>query len=320
MGLSETNFPVGKVERYRLFPLTFKEFLTGTEHAYLQKQLNEITLNNFVSAVLHEKLWEQLKFYFITGGLPEAVMLLNQHRQDLPLAFKQIRQYQRTMVDSYLDDIAKHSGKLKALKIAAVFKDVPLQLARRHDGPNKFVFKDVLPANSRYEQLEAPIEWLIKAGLIHKTYVCHKAELPLAAYCDKNKFNLFLFDIGILGAMVDLEPNVIYNYKYGEYKDYFAENFVLNELLADCPHVGFYNWQENTAEIEFLTAVADQLLPIEVKAGQNSRAKSLRSFIERYHPPQSVLLSALPMQQTASGRWHLPLFLAGKLRELFYAT
>ena len=311
IGLSDSSFPVGKVERCKLYPMNFGEFLLAVGQERLEELLNNSTPEAPINELLHNKIWEYFKYYMITGGLPEAVNTFCEKINTLKVAFESVRKVQSRLIDDYMDDIAKHSGKLKAVRIQAVFKNIPLQLARENKSSNKFVFKDVLPNGSRYSVLEGPIEWLVKAGLAHKVPICNKAELPLRAYCNERIFKLYFFDVGILGAMLDLAPKEIYAYEYGSYKGYFAENLVLMELICRWNRQ-VYSWSSNTSEIEFLMDYSGSLTPIEVKAGINRKAKSLKVFSERYNPENSLLLTGRPMQTELNRTVHLPLYMAAK--------
>ena len=315
IGLSEISFPVGQVERLRMYPMSFYEFLRGVDQHLLADRIQAFKFSELQSEVLHQEAWKQLKYYFITGGLPEAIKAYSQQQDNLPDAFRKIRQVQRTILQDYKDDIAKHSGKLKAVKIDAVFESIPFQLARENQGVKKFVFKGVLERNSKYSELEAPIQWLERAGLVHKIPICERAALPLRAFASENRFVLYLFDIGILGAMIELAPETIVNYNYGTYKRYFAENFVLQELKPTL-NSSLYNWQENTSQIEFVTAYRDSLLALEVKAGVNTKAKSLNVFENKYKPKASFLFCGKAYFPPRNNRYVLPLYLSAELEKL----
>jgi predicted AAA+ superfamily ATPase len=321
LGLSLTSdaYPVGKVKTLTLYPMNFFEFLEGLEKIKLLDEIIRGTPKGNISKTAHEKAWEYLKYYFITGGLPEVVQTFKEHSGNMAQAFIKVRELQAEILENYASDMAKHSGKTNAVKIQAVFNNVPIQLARENKGGQKFVFKDVLATRSNYEHLEDPIEWLIKAGFVYKVFVCKRAESPLKAFTDHNKFKLFLFDVGMLGQMVGLEPKNIFNYDYGSYKGYFAENYVIGELLPTLDH-GLYTWQEGISEIELLTEIAGHITPIEVKSGINKKAKSLRVFMERYHPKQSFLISGNSLKLNKTGLSYLPLYSCVLLKNLVYST
>jgi len=311
LGLSEQNFPVGKVQREWLRPLSFLEFLEAVGEAPLAGALVEAALHcRPLAPAIHQKAFGLCKEYMITGGMPEVVKRYIELRESRVAALQTVRNLQRELVDSYLDDIAKHAGSLKAIRIAGVFRNIPEQLARESSGSRKFVFKDVLPGRSTYDLLEGPIEWLIKAGLIHRVRVCRAIRHPLAAHAEKNAFILYLFDVGILGAMLHLDPAAIHLYDFGQFKGFLAENLVLDELV--CAGVGpLYTWRGASSEIEFILPVGDQVIPIEVKAGINTKAKSMRVFRDKYGPEKAVLLTALGTNQLDKGLLHAPLYLAG---------
>jgi predicted AAA+ superfamily ATPase len=312
-GLGEELFPVGKVERLELRPMTFTEFLRGTGDDRLAGVIEEARLEESISRPVHDELWRRLKTFFIVGGLPGIVNVFRRDTANPRLAFEQVRRAQASLLADYADDISKHSGKIKAVKIGAVWKSIPVSLAREVRGNRKFVFKDVLPTASRYATLEGPIEWLLKAGLAHKVPICREVSVPLAGSADQRRFKLYLFDVGLLGAMVGLAPASIHGYDYDGYKGYFAENFVLEELVA-AREGPLHSWSRNTSEVEFLVERDGRVFPVEVKAGINTKAKSLRVYFERYAPPRSVLFSGRPMGLEASRtRLRLPLYLASQL-------
>ena len=309
IGLSEANFPVGKVQREFMHPMSFYEFMEGIGETRLAQALKTVEQNSLISDLIHQKATGLLNEYLIVGGLPEVVGIYADNRDNLNIAYQRVRKLQNDLVLSYLDDIAKHSGKLKAIRIAALFKNIPDQLAKENKNSRKFIFKGVLPNNSNYENLEGPIEWLSQAGLIHRIPICNNARLPLSAYTKANYFVLYLFDVGILGAMLDLAPVVLRNFNFGQFKGFFAENFSLLEFMTTDIRT-IYSWREKTAEIEFILSIGEEIIPIEVKSGLNTKAKSLEVFKEKYNPKTSLLLSGLPKECKKNKNLRLPLYLA----------
>jgi len=314
LGLSDDLFPVGKTEHLHLHPMTFQEFLIGMGCGKLAEAWASMSVRNPLPALIHRKLWEHFKYYLVTGGLPEVVDAFRRGFDRLSEAFAHVRDLQKGLISDYMSDIAKHSGKLESVRIGAVFRNVPVQLARETTGVHKFVFRGVLPTASRYSTLVGPISWLLKAGLIHRVAISSRAELPLDASSNERRFKLYLFDVGLLGAMLELAPKTVFAYDYGHYKGYFAENAVLMELVArwqTVPHC----WQSNTSEIEFLLDVDGEVVPIEVKAGINTKAKSLNVFREKFRPSRTLLLTAGSAKMLGEGRAHLPLYLAARFPE-----
>lgn len=290
--LGPVSFPVGKVDTLTLHPMSFEEFLIAIDEKMASEFLQQVTIETKVPEILHDRLWEKLKLYFIVGGLPEAVSTFCNNKDSLYEALEKVRAKQLDIINAYYADIAKHSGKENAMHIERVFRAIPIQLAQaQEDSVKKFSFKGVIPGANRYSRLAGPIDWLQACGLIIKVPICHSAQLPLLAYTKENLFKLYVFDVGILGAMTHLTPQVIYDYDYGSFKGYFAENFIAQELLY-AGAVALYGWSEKNSEIEFLQETEGTIIPVEVKSGGVTQAKSLKVFRERYHPPYAFIFSA----------------------------
>ncbi len=311
LGLSEQDFPVGKVQRAHLYPMTYFEFLDALGENALANHLQQAGEHTVaLSPLIHSKSFGYFKEYLITGGLPEVVAHYIEQRDTRAEAYTAARVRQRELINDYLDDIAKHAGKINAMHIAAIFRNIPHQLARETSGISKYRFKDVLAGRSTYDVLASPIEWLIRAGLAHRVPICRKVRHPLAAYAEHNAFMLYLFDVGILGAMLNLDPAALYLYDIGQIKGFLAENMVLNELVAAGWH-DIYTWRGKTSEIEFVLPVGDEAIPVEVKSGLNAKARSMQSYRDRYAPPLAALFSAQGTNQIDNGLLHAPLYLAG---------
>ncbi|MBF0314450.1 MAG: ATP-binding protein [Oligoflexia bacterium] len=312
LGLSLTNdmFPVGKVEFLTLYPMTFFEFLEGIGESKLLNNLLQYKAN--ISEYVHREAFKLLKLYFFAGGLPEVVLTVRDGPRGRT-TYEKVRAIQSDLLRGYLNDIAKHSGKIKSLKIESVFKNIPQQLARENTQTSKFIFKDVLDGASKYEQLQGSIEWLIRAGLIYQVTIVNEVKLPLSVYANEKKFKLYLFDVGMLGCMVDLSLQTLLDYDYGSFKGYFAENFVLQELRA-LRNKDLFSWNRNASEIEFVLDFDGIICPIEVKSGINTKAKSLQVYKSLYSPKRSFLLSGNP--PTLGKDLHqLPLYFASMLKD-----
>ncbi len=315
--LNEGSYPVGKVDMLHLYPLTFSEFLAGVGDQHAVDYLWRLDLGSSIPEAIHQQLWERLKQYFVTGGLPEVVALFAQDQTDLYAATSRVRQKQKELIYAYYADIAKHSGKVKAMHIDRTWRAVPLQLSSTQDGEtSRFKFKGIIPGINRYQQLVNVIDWLESAELVIKLPLVDTIKQPLLAFTKANFFKLFMFDVGILGAMSELDPKIIYDYGYGSYQGYFAENFVAQQLLATYQQT-LFTWQENRSEIEFLLQWEGQVIPVEVKSGSVTRAKSLEKYIELYQPNRSFILSARPLQsQTQQVKTYLPLYLSERLLDI----
>ena len=250
--LGPVSFPVGKVDILEMHPMSFEEFLDATGDVRSLDYLQGLTLDSTISDMAHSHLWERLKVYFVVGGLPEVVSTFIEHEANLFTAFSEVRAKQDALSLMYNSDMAKHSGKINAMHIDRVWKAVPNQLASAQDGSAaKFKFRGIIPGVDRYSQLVGPIDWLEAAGLIIKVKITNSGQLPFSAYTKENAFTLYMFDVGMLGAVSGLSPKTILDYDYGTYKGYFAENFVAQEFVNKGMRA-LYSWHENRSELEFL--------------------------------------------------------------------
>lgn len=314
--LANESFPVGKVEFLPLRPLTFLEFLRGTDETQAYTYLSQYDFNEPVPELIHARMWDFLKIYFVVGGMPEPVTTYAAHKQDTVTALEAVRNKQNDLIRAYLADVAKHSGKVQSMHIERVWQSVPAQLARAlDDSSSKFTFQEIVPGIRGYARLVGAIDWLQAAGLILKLPIANKAWLPLKAYTTENTFKLYGPDTGLLGALGGLSPKLLLDFTFGSYKGYVAENFVLQEFTA----VGILDvvcWKENTAEVEFLFEHEGTIIPVEVKSGGVTKAKSLKVFADKYQPPARVILGAGTFSWDRENRvMRLPLYLAGRLKD-----
>lgn len=315
--LNETSFPVGQVDMLHLKPLNFFEFLENTGEEKLLNSMYQCLEKQYLPEVLHTQLWDQLKNYFFVGGLPEVVDVYQENKNSMITAFKKVRDKQLEIIRAYYADIAKHSEKVNAMHIDRVWRSIPSQLAREINGSSsKFGFKNIVPGIERYSRLINVIDWLIAAELIIKVPIINSAQLPFSSQTKENQFKLFIFDVGILAAMSELSADTILNYNYGTYKGYFAENFVAQELLTT--HINnLYCWQEGKAELEFLLEIKGNIIPVEVKSGWITHAKSLQSFVQRYKPKYRCILSAKNLLLDERNQLKaMPLYLASLIQNL----
>lgn len=311
--LNPTSFPVGKVTFETLRPMSFEEFLLAIDDKSLS-YLESFHQKRDIPAIIHEHLWNQLKIYFIVGGLPEVISTYCENISNPFEAFSKVRKKQNDLLNSYYADIAKHSGKINAMHIDRVLTAVPAQMQQALDGSiSRFKFRGVVPGISHYDRLAGAIDWLEAAGLIVKVHIINSAKIPLRGHVKENFFKLLMFDVGILGSMIDLHPKSILNYDYGSYKGYFAENFVAQELLFSSLNSSqnhLFCWQENNYEVEFLREQEAEIIPIEVKSGLHTKAKSLKVYTDKYSPPYQVILNGQPLDAKSSkGTCYFPLYL-----------
>jgi predicted AAA+ superfamily ATPase len=315
VNVAPDSFPVGKVTILNLYPLSFDEFLGGVKKTRLTELLENEELQEPLPRIAHDQLWELWKIYLVIGGLPEAINIYRKNLENQYEAMKLVRRVQSDLLDTYMSDIAKHSGKANALHIERLWRNVAMQLARtQNDGARKFRFKDAVPGMRGYERISSPLDWLEKARLILRTSIVKRAEIPLAGFAGDNRFKQYFFDVGLLNAITNTSPEQILKFNYGIYKGYVAENFVAQELHAAGIRELFC-WEGRTSEVEFLLETPSGIIPWEVKSGRIRQAKSLKTFEERYHPELSIILSPGNVKKQGS-RWQVPVYAVGRLASL----
>ena len=278
-----TSFPVGKVDRMHLYPLNFQEFLYAMGEDAAAEILQ--TKDQRMITVLREKLSDLLRQYYYVGGMPEAVNYYKDNKE-----FTGIRQIQKNLLAYYQQDFSKHAEPRLTERLNLVWSSIPAQLAKEN---RKFIYGQVRHG-ARAKDFELAIQWLSDCGLIHVIHRVTKPGYPLKAYEDLNAFKIYLLDVGLLGAMADLSSNTIVegNRIFTEFKGALAEQYVLQELIAE-DHLNpmYYSAENSRMEIDFIVQKGDEVIPIEVKAEENLRAKSLRSYCEKYKPKTAVRFS-----------------------------
>lgn len=315
--LSQTSFPVGKVSFLDMTPMSYAEFLLSLGATSLYDTYYQLDFGDEIPPSLHGQFWEHYLLYLFTGGLPEVIQAFENHfRNSENQAFESVRTKQYELVNSYTADIAKHSGSQNALQVERVLRSIPSQLSKEIDhSVKKFRFKEV-QVGKGFQTFSGPIDWLVAADLVIKNFITETPVLPLEAYVKENSFKLFLFDVGILGALTHVSSGSILDQALGSYKGYYAENFVIQELKSAGEQF-FYSWcSGKTAEIEFLLQVDSSIVPIEVKAGRRTHSKSLSVYSERYKPELSLLLSGKDTLSSEDGKLRMPLYLASRGPEL----
>lgn len=266
-----TSFPVGKVDMLYMYPMDFEEFLL----AMGKEQLVEMLRSNSWAALtpLRGMLTELLRQYYFVGGMPEAVKTYVE-RGDI----WEVRSIHSKIIDAYRNDMSKHVPKQQVQRINMVWNSIPSQLARDN---KKFIY-GALRKGARANDFEIAIQWLVDSGLVHKVHRISKPVVPLKFYEDMSSFKLFLLDCGLLGALSETPPEqiLIGDNVFEEYKGAFTENYVLQQLKSlPRTFVYYYSNDNSTLEIDFVVQHEAHVIPIEVKAEENLRAKSLRQFV-----------------------------------------
>lgn len=266
-----TSFPVGKVDMLYMYPMDFEEFLL----AMGKEQLVEMLRSNSWAALtpLRGMLTELLRQYYFVGGMPEAVKTYVE-RGDI----WEVRSIHSKIIDAYRNDMSKHVPKQQVQRINMVWNSIPSQLARDN---KKFIY-GALRKGARANDFEIAIQWLVDSGLVHKVHRISKPVVPLKFYEDMASFKLFLLDCGLLGALSETPPEqiLIGDNVFEEYKGAFTENYVLQQLKSlPRTFVYYYSNDNSTLEIDFVVQHEAHVIPIEVEAEENLRAKSLRQFV-----------------------------------------
>lgn len=271
LNMEGKSFPVGKVDILHMYPMSFNEFLMALGEDKMEQLLEAPSGQDVINALL-PKYTELLRQYYFVGGMPEAVAAFIESRN--PDA---VRKIQEAILAAYDADIAKHAGK-ETQRARLVFQSIPSQLAKEN---KKFIF-GALKKGARAADFESAIQWLVDAGLVYKIPRLTKVDMPIKFYIDLGAFKLFLLDVGLLGAMVQVPPSLILigNKVFSEYKGAFTENYVLTQIIsAPKTAVAYYSKENSSMEIDFVVQAGDRLLPMEVKAEENVKSKSLRQFI-----------------------------------------
>lgn len=277
------SFPVGKVDSLELNPLSYKEFLKAVGEDGLCKLLQ--SKNYSMISSFKNKYIEWLKKYYYIGGMPEVVSSFVENKD-----FYEVRYLQKQIIDMYEDDFSKHTSENELPRIRMVWNSIPMQLAKE----NKKFFFGKIKEGARAKDFEIAIEWLLDCGLIKKVYKVNKPFMPLKAHMDFSSFKLYLLDIGLLGALSDLDAKTILegNSIFTEFKGALTEQYVLQQLLADTSYKPYYFTESKSeGEIDFIIQKGSQIVPIEVKAEENLKAKSLKVYCEKYQPAEAIRTS-----------------------------
>ena len=284
-----TSFPVGKVDFMSLYPLSFKEFVyatLGERYAQLLDAKDFELIKPFKQVYINA-----LKQYYFVGGMPEAVQSFIDDKD-----FNEVRSIQKGILTAYEQDFSKHAPADIVPKIRMVWNSIPSQLAKEN---KKFVY-GLVREGARAKDYEAAIMWLCDCGLIYKVGRVNSGAIPLKAYEDLKAFKLFVLDVGLLGCMTGINQSVLLNGNelFVEFKGALTEQYVCQQFKT-LPDIGiyYYNNDRNTCEVDFVIDVGDKAIPVEVKAEENLKAKSLKSYRDRFSPEISVRTSMADYRQ-----------------------
>lgn len=294
-----TSFPVGKVDFLKLYPLSFSEFLmaTGNERfVELLKKRDYEMISSFKQIYI-----EALKQYYFVGGMPEAVESFTESKD-----FTEVREIQKRILEAYEQDFSKHAPNEIVPKIRMLWNSIPSQLAKEN---KKFIY-GLVREGGRAREYETAIMWLSDCGLVHKVSRVNGAGIPLKAYEDLKAFKLFILDVGLLGCMTGLRQQTLLegNDLFVEFKGALTEQYVCQQLKTiEDLRLYYYTNDRGSCEIDFVVDTGEQIVPVEVKAETNLKAKSLKTYQEKFEPKLSVRTS---MADYKKEEWllNLPLY------------
>ena len=300
-----TSFPVGKVDFLKLYPLSFKEFLMATDKARFAELLDKRDFQMITS--FKQTYIDVLKHYYFVGGMPEAVQSFAENKD-----FNEVREIQKRILAAYEQDFSKHAPNEIVPRLRMLWNSIPSQLAKEN---KKFIY-GLVREGARAKDYETTIMWLSDCGLVHKVSRVNAAGIPLRAYEDLKAFKLFVVDVGLLGCMAGLRQRTLLdgNDLFVEFKGALTEQYVCQQLktIQDLD-VYYYTNDRGSCEVDFVVDTGELIIPVEVKAEVDLRAKSLKTYQEKFSPEVSVRTS---MTDFKKEEWlvNLPLYAIDQIK------
>jgi predicted AAA+ superfamily ATPase len=296
------SFPVGKVDMLTMYPMDMEEFLLALDESYLLEKIKAcFTDKTAMPAALHQSALELYRQYLVVGGMPEAVMIFSKTKD-----YVFVRHIQDTILASYLNDMSKYNTENEIKKTRLTYDNITMQLSKKN---TRFQYK-LIKSGARAAEFENAIEWLILSGIVDQVYKVEQIKKPLANYRDIDAFKIYLSDVGLLCAKKDIIANDIL-YMVDELNDFkggMTENYVHNQLKIN-DYTTYYWESDRGAEIDFIIQREGKLIPIEVKAADNTRAKSLKLYMDRFEPAYAIKLSTKNFAQE-DNKLIIPLYAA----------
>ncbi len=306
-----SSFPVGKVHFLQINPMTFTEFLLANGDAHLASYLDAIQTIEPLPDPFFHPLYEKLKMYYVTGGMPEAVRMWTEARD-----VDAVQEVLSEIIEAYERDFAKHPNVSEFPKISMIWKSIPSQLAREN---KKFLYK-VVKEGARAREYEDALQWLVNARLVHKIFRSTAPGLPIAAYDDLSAFKLYLVDVGLLRRLAQLAPTAFGegNRLFTEFKGSLTENYVLQTLITQFEVTPRYWTQTNPPyEVDFVIQRDNDIFPVEVKAEDNTKSKSLKKYKELFGDAVKLRIRfSLDNLKLDDDMLNIPLFLADQADRL----
>lgn len=302
-----TSFPVGKVDFLKLYPLSFQEFLMAIGNQQFSELLDQQDFSMITS--FRETYADALKQYYFVGGMPEAVESFAENQD-----FNEVRQIQKRILAAYEQDFSKHAPNEVVPRLRMLWNSIPAQLAKEN---KKFIY-GLVREGARAKDYETALLWLSDCGLVHRVSRVNAPGIPLRAYEDMKAFKLFVLDVGLLGCMTGLHQRTLLdgNALFVEFKGALTEQYVCQQLktLADL-ELCYYTNDRGSCEVDFVVDTGGRVMPLEVKAETNLRAKSLKTYREKFSPELAIRTSMADYRKE-DGLVNLPLYAIGQIGSL----
>lgn len=298
------SYPVGMVNLLDIFPLTFDEFLDAVDPVLYDYYLS-IQKNQQIEDIFHNRLLEAYNYYLIIGGMPECVASWVKYRDPA-----KISKIQHELIEIYENDFSKHNGKVNSGRILMVFRSIVSQLAK----PNEKFMYGAVREGGRARDFEEAIEWLVSAGMLNRVYNVSKMEHPLSAFDKLDQFKLFVFDTGLLKHMAGIDNSAILLKTGYQFKGPLTENYCLQQLQGQF-EISPHYFSDKNSEIDFVLQYGTEIIPIEIKSGEDKSAPSFKKYIVDHHPEYALRFSKRGYR-TDGSITNLPLYLARKTKLL----
>lgn len=298
------SYPVGMVNLLDIFPLTFDEFLDAVDPVLYDYYLS-IQKNQQIEDIFHNRLLEAYNYYLIIGGMPECVASWVKYRDPA-----KISKIQHELIEIYENDFSKHNGKVNSGRILMVFRSIVSQLAK----PNEKFMYGAVREGGRARDFEEAIEWLVSAGMLNRVYNVSKMEHPLSAFDKLDQFKLFVFDTGLLKHMAGIDNSAILLKTDYQFKGPLTENYCLQQLQGQF-EISPHYFSDKNSEIDFVLQYGTEIIPIEIKSGEDKSAPSFKKYIVDHHPEYALRFSKRGYR-TDGSITNLPLYLARKTKLL----
>lgn len=304
------SFPVGKVQRLEMFPMSFEEFVIADGGEKYLNGMSKLPLGREISELYSVPMQKYLQNYYIVGGMPEAVKIWIQTHD-----YNQVEEIQNQILKDYADDFGKHTTPDTAIKIKLIWDAIPSQIAKDN---NKFIFSHV-KEGARAKDLEDALEWLVSAGLVYKLNLVQTPQLPLESMKDNTYFKIYMADVGLLRKKSNVNYRTLLNgdESFIQFKGAFSENYIMSELKS--LGVSAYFWRTKAdAEVDFISDYEGVLFPIEVKSATNTKAKSLQLFCKRFSPKlafKASLKNVGDNMMEETHIWNIPLYIFFRIKE-----